>query len=80
MTWAIVFWSAAMMAAWMVGVGAVLLIPLVFSLGLISLSVVWFMSRPLWRQGHGIRIRRLRTPPTGRVRSFENFSMSGRST
>jgi hypothetical protein len=29
-------------------------------LGLVVLTAIWFMSRPLWRQGHGARLRRLR--------------------
>ena len=62
MTWAIVFWIAAT-GLLMVGGGAVLLISLAFLLGIVSLSFVWFVSRPLWRQGHGARIRRLRAPP-----------------
>lgn len=28
--------------------------------GLLVLTVIWFMTRPLWRQGHGARLRRLR--------------------
>lgn len=74
MTWAIVLWSAAM-AVWMIGVGAVVLTSLVFSFGIVALAGVWFMSRPLWRQGHGARLRRLRAPATGLpVRSLENSS------
>jgi hypothetical protein len=73
MTWAIVLWSVVM-AVWMIEVGAVLLISLVFSFGIVALAAVWFLSRPLWRQGHGARMRRLRAPTTGPVRSFENLS------
>jgi hypothetical protein len=40
---------------------ALLLIVLVWVLGLISLSVTWFLTRPLWCQGYGARLRRLRS-------------------
>ena len=33
--------------------------------GVAVLSVIWFATRPLWRQGHGMRIRRLRAVPHG---------------
>jgi hypothetical protein len=29
----------------------------------VALGVIWFSSRPLWRQGHGARFRRLRAVP-----------------
>ena len=32
---------------------------LIWALGLVVLSVVWYSTRPLWRQGHGARLRRL---------------------
>ena len=32
---------------------------LIWALGLVVLSVVWYSTRPLWRQGHGARFRRL---------------------
>jgi hypothetical protein len=28
------------------------------------LGILWFTSRPLWRQGHGMRLRRLASPLT----------------
>ena len=34
-------------------------------LGLAALSVIWFATRPLWRQGYGARLRRLREVPHG---------------
>ena len=37
------------------------LVALIWALGLVVLSVVWYSTRPLWRQGHGARIRRLRS-------------------
>jgi len=35
------------------------LVALIWALGLVVLSVVWYSTRPLWRQGHGARFRRL---------------------
>ena len=35
--------------------------------GVAVLSVIWFETRPLWRQGYGARIRRLRAVPRGDV-------------
>jgi hypothetical protein len=35
--------------------------------GVAVLSVIWFASRPLWRQGYGVRLRRLREVPHGDV-------------
>jgi hypothetical protein len=32
---------------------------LIWVVGLVALVVVWFSTRPLWRQGHGARFRRL---------------------
>ena len=32
-------------------------------LGLATLSAIWFSTRPLWRQGYGFRLRRLREVP-----------------
>jgi hypothetical protein len=61
MTWAILFGSAAMLA-WMVGGGNVVAVSALWSAGLLVMTVAWFMSRPLWRQGHGARVRRLRSP------------------
>lgn len=40
------------------------LIPSLWLLGFVVLCVTWFMTRPLWRQGHGIRLRRLRSVET----------------
>jgi len=37
------------------------LVMLIWALGLVVLSVVWYSTRPLWRQGHGARLRRLRS-------------------
>ena len=73
MTWAILLGSVAMLA-WMIGGGTVVPILALWSAGLLVLTVVWFMSRPLWRHGHGARIRRLRAPVNARARSFESLS------
>jgi hypothetical protein len=35
--------------------------------GVVVLSAIWFETRPLWRQGYGARIRRLRAVPHGDV-------------
>jgi hypothetical protein len=35
--------------------------------GIAVLSVIWFETRPLWRQGYGIRLRRMREVPHGDV-------------
>jgi hypothetical protein len=62
MTWAILLWSGAMLT-WLAGTEpGVALGALLWFLGFVVLSLIWFMSRPLWRQGHGARFRRLRAP------------------
>jgi hypothetical protein len=40
--------------------GSVLLISSLWLLGVIGLAAIWYLSRPLWRHGHGVRLRRLR--------------------
>ena len=37
------------------------LVALIWAVGLVVFSVVWYSTRPLWRQGHGARFRRLRS-------------------
>ena len=73
MTWAIVLWGVAM-TVWLIAGGAVVTSFLLWSFGAVLLTGIWFVSRPLWRQGHGFRMRRLRSPNSGPVRSFENLS------
>jgi hypothetical protein len=73
MTWAIVLWSVAT-TAWLIAGGAVIPSFLLWSFGAIVLTLVWFITRPLWRHGHGVRIRRLRSADPGPVRSFESLS------
>jgi hypothetical protein len=73
MTWAILIWGVVM-TAWIIGGAPVALNALLWSAGMIFLSLTWFLSRPLWRQGHGARIRPLRSSHSGPVRSFEKLS------
>ena len=40
--------------------GSVMLISGLWILGVVGLTVIWLLTRPLWRQGHGARLRRLR--------------------
>jgi hypothetical protein len=44
------------------------------ALGLVILSVIWFVTMPLWRQGHGLRLRRMRSVevPFKSVKSFSS--------
>jgi hypothetical protein len=57
MTWVLLIWTVALVAA--VPTFGAALVFFVWSLGFASLSVLWFMTRPLWRRGHGARFRRL---------------------
>jgi hypothetical protein len=40
--------------------GSAMLISALWLLGVGGLTGVWLLTRPLWRQGHGARLRRLR--------------------
>jgi hypothetical protein len=60
MTWAIVLFAAGM-GVWLLSGGATVAI-VTLIVGMVLLSVVWFGTRPLWRQGHGVRFRRLQSP------------------
>ena len=73
MTWAILFWGVAM-SAWLIAGGAVMTSFLLWSFGTVLLTLLWFMTRPLWRQGHGFRIRRLPSPDPVPVRNVESLS------
>jgi hypothetical protein len=73
MTWAVLVWSVAM-TVWLIAGGAVVSSFLLWSFGTVLLTLVWFLTRPLWRHGHGLRFRRLPSPDTGPVRSFESLS------
>jgi hypothetical protein len=59
MTWALLFWGA-LIGLWMVS-GTFFLALLAGALGFIILTAMWFMTMPLWRQGHGPRLRRMRS-------------------
>jgi hypothetical protein len=73
MTWAILAGSAAM-SVWIIGGGPFVFVVALWAVGLVVLTTLWFMSRPLWRQGHGVRLRRLRSPGTEPVQSFDRLS------
>jgi hypothetical protein len=59
MTWALLLWGGALVGVCVVS-GASPLVLMAGALGLIVLSAVWIMTRPLWSQGHGLRFRRMR--------------------
>ncbi len=73
MTWAILFWSAAMIV-WVIAGGAVVMSALLWAFIAFSLSLIWFMSRPLWTQGHGASLRRHRVANSGSVRDYKRLS------
>jgi hypothetical protein len=75
MTWALLLWGA-LIGLWMVS-GAFVLAWMAGALGLIVLSVIWFMTMPLWRQGHGARLRRMRSVEVP-FKSVKSFSSSPR--
>ena len=59
MTWALFLWCA-LIGVWLVtGVSSLNLMAGVF--GVVVLSAIWFMTRPPWSQGHGMRLRRMRS-------------------
>ena len=59
MTWALLLWGAVI-GLWMVS-GMFVLALITGVLGLIVLSAMWWLTRPLWRQGYGARFRRMRS-------------------
>ena len=61
MTWAIVLFAAGI-AVWVLSSGAATVAIVTGLVGAVLLSVIWFGTRPLWRQGHGMRFRRLQSP------------------
>jgi hypothetical protein len=61
MTWALLLWGA-LIGLWIVS-GAFVVALVVGALGLLVLSLIWYLTMPLWRQGHGPRLRRLRSVP-----------------
>jgi hypothetical protein len=76
MTWTLAAWSA-LMAGWLVASAfisshaasgimnaGVAVIVTLWLVGVGLLGILWFATRPLWRQGHGARFRRLSSPLT----------------
>jgi predicted PurR-regulated permease PerM len=72
MTWALLLWGA-LIGVWMVS-GMFVLALMAGVLGLIVLSAMWWLTRPLWRQGHGARFRPMRSVeiPFKSVKSFSS--------
>ena len=60
MTWALVVWGAVTLV-WIVGGGFELSAIVIAALGLIVLGFTWYMTRPLWKVGHGARVRQMRS-------------------
>jgi hypothetical protein len=60
MTWALVIWSAAMVVLVVSGGFGLPTIALALA-GLGVLGSIWFMTRPLWRVGHGASWRPMRS-------------------
>jgi hypothetical protein len=60
MTWALVVWGAVALV-WIVGGGFELSAILIAALGLAVLVFTWYMTRPLWKVGHGARVRQMRS-------------------
>ena len=59
MTWALVLWSAGIvvfMAFGGLGISSLA----IGVVGLVVLGILWFMTRPLWRSGHGASFRQVR--------------------
>ena len=59
MTWALVLWSAGIVVFMFVG-GPGISLGAIGVLGLVVLGILWFMTRPLWRSGHGASFRPVR--------------------
>jgi hypothetical protein len=72
MTWAFLLWGA-LIGLWMVS-GTFVLALMAGVLGVIVLSAIWWLTRPLWRQGHGARVRQMRSVevPFKPVKSFSS--------
>jgi hypothetical protein len=56
MTWALVLWSAGIVVFMAFG-GLGISSGAIGVVGLIVLVILWFMTRPLWRSGHGASFR-----------------------
>ena len=59
MTWALVLWSAGVVVFMIFG-GLGISSLAIALLGLVVLGILWFMTRPLWRSGHGASFRPVR--------------------
>jgi hypothetical protein len=57
MTWVLLIWGAVMVFFVVSGGFGPATIALALA-GLIGLGLMWFMTRPLWRQGRGLHLRR----------------------
>jgi hypothetical protein len=74
MTWALLLWGA-LIGLWMVS-GTFVLSVMAGAAGLIVLSAIWWLTRPLWRQGHGARLSQMRSVeiPFKPIRSYGSSS------
>jgi len=77
MTWVILLGSAAM-AVWVVSGGFLLTSLLLSVFAVIFLGGFWFLTRPLWRQGHGARLRPMRSVPIVPFKSAEHLASAPR--
>jgi hypothetical protein len=59
MTWALVLWSVGVVVVMIFGGFGISSVAIAL-LGLIVLGILWFMTRPLWRSGHGASFRPVR--------------------
>jgi hypothetical protein len=59
MTWVIAL-AGALLLVWVVSGGFSVAVIVLSVAVLCVLGVVWYMTRPLWRQGRGIRLRQLK--------------------
>ena len=75
MTWVLLIWTVAL-AAVVIPFGLVLAL-FIWSLGFATLTLMWFMTRPLWRRGHGARFRRLESIEIP-FKSVEGLAVSSR--
>jgi Zn-dependent protease with chaperone function len=75
MTWVLLIWTVAMAAVALTFGPAIAFFA--WSLGFATLSVMWFMTRPLWRRGHGARLRPLQ-PTVIPFKSVEGMAVPTR--
>lgn len=59
MTWVIVL-AGALLLVWVVSGGFPVAVIVLSVAALCALGIVWFLTRPLWRQGRGMRLRQLK--------------------